>query len=100
MVSSGCGTGRTEIGVIDQYVKLIRQLNPVGKLREYPGSPQISASLLRDQDRLQCTELHSTDFELLAKALCRQQTGAGGKAGCLAGHQGHAARRPIVAAWC
>ncbi|MCG8393164.1 MAG: 23S rRNA (adenine(2030)-N(6))-methyltransferase RlmJ [Pseudomonadales bacterium] len=58
---------RTEIGVIDQYVKLIRQLNPAGKLREYPGSPQISASLLRDQDRLQCTELHSTDFELLQK---------------------------------
>ncbi len=58
---------RTEIGVIDQYVKLVKQLNPVGKLREYPGSPRIAASLLREQDRLQCTELHSTDYELLSK---------------------------------
>ncbi|MCG8439762.1 MAG: 23S rRNA (adenine(2030)-N(6))-methyltransferase RlmJ [Pseudomonadales bacterium] len=58
---------RTEVGVIDQYVKLVKQLNPVGKLREYPGSPSIAASLLREQDRLQCTELHSTDFELLHK---------------------------------
>ncbi|MED5389943.1 MAG: 23S rRNA (adenine(2030)-N(6))-methyltransferase RlmJ [Pseudomonadota bacterium] len=59
--------GRTEIGVIDQYVKLVRQLNPVGRLREYSGSPLIAASLLREQDRLQCTELHSTDYELLHK---------------------------------
>ena len=62
---------RTEVGVIDQYVKLVKQLNPVGKLREYPGSPRIAASLLREQDRLQCTELHSTDFELLHKPAAR-----------------------------
>ncbi len=58
---------RTGVGVIDQYVKLVKQCNPVGKLREYPGSPRIAASLLREQDRLQCTELHSTDHELLTQ---------------------------------
>ena len=58
---------RTGVGVIDQYVALVKKLNPVGKLTEYPGSPLISASLLREQDRLQCSELHSTDFELLQR---------------------------------
>lgn len=64
---------RTEIGVIDQYVNLIKQLNPVGKLMEYPGSPQIAASLLREQDRLQCTELHTTDVDLLQKRFAKDK---------------------------
>ncbi|WP_040296681.1 23S rRNA (adenine(2030)-N(6))-methyltransferase RlmJ [Alcanivorax hongdengensis] len=51
--------------LLDRYLTLVAGLNPVGHLREYPGSPLISATLLREQDRLQCTELHSTDFPLL-----------------------------------
>jgi len=58
---------RTGVGVIDQYVSLVEKLNPVGRLTDYPGSPQISARLLREQDVLQCTELHTTDFALLKR---------------------------------
>ncbi len=58
---------RTGFGVIDQYVSLVEKLNPVGRLTDYPGSPLISARLLREQDVLQCTELHTTDFALLKR---------------------------------
>lgn len=48
-----------------EYVKLVRELNPDGKLRAYPGSPWIAQRLLRPQDRLRLFELHSSDSELL-----------------------------------
>ncbi|MEQ9508759.1 MAG: 23S rRNA (adenine(2030)-N(6))-methyltransferase RlmJ [Alloalcanivorax xenomutans] len=56
---------RTGVAAVDRYLSVVAQLNPVGRLSHYPGSPLIAAHLLREQDRLQCTELHSTDFELL-----------------------------------
>ena len=37
-----------------------------GKLRVYPGSPQIAFALLRPQDRLRLFELHSTEQKVLA----------------------------------
>ncbi|MDX1802906.1 MAG: 23S rRNA (adenine(2030)-N(6))-methyltransferase RlmJ [Alcanivorax sp.] len=51
--------------LLDRYLALVEKLNPVGHLTDYPGSPLISAALLREQDRLQCSELHSTDYPLL-----------------------------------
>ena len=48
-----------------EYVKLVLELNPDGKLRAYPGSPWIAQRLLRPQDRLRLFELHSSDSELL-----------------------------------
>ena len=36
-------------------------------LRHYPGSPQIALQMLREQDRLQLFELHSTESEVLQK---------------------------------
>jgi len=47
------------------YVDLIRQDNPSGKLRLYPGSPSIAQALLRADDRMRLFELHPNDYKLL-----------------------------------
>ncbi len=51
-----------------EYVDAVRQLNPDGQLRHYPGSPWIARRCLRDSDRLRLYELHSTDSKLLHEA--------------------------------
>ncbi|GAA5131308.1 23S rRNA (adenine(2030)-N(6))-methyltransferase RlmJ [Alloalcanivorax gelatiniphagus] len=56
---------RFEASLINRYLNVVAGFSRPGALSHYPGSPAISAALLRDQDRLQITELHSTDFELL-----------------------------------
>jgi len=43
----------------------VRALNPDGRLRRYPGSPQLASQLLRKQDRLRMFELHSTESQQL-----------------------------------
>ena len=50
---------------LSEYVNLVRELNPNGKLCAYPGSPWIAQRLLRAQDRLRLFELHSSDSALL-----------------------------------
>jgi 23S rRNA (adenine2030-N6)-methyltransferase len=47
------------------YMKLVREINPDGKLKAYPGSPWIAHQVLREQDRLRLFELHPADAELL-----------------------------------
>ncbi|TKB51692.1 23S rRNA (adenine(2030)-N(6))-methyltransferase RlmJ [Ferrimonas aestuarii] len=47
------------------YLKVVKELNPSGNLRYYPGSPLVSGSLLREQDRMVLTELHPSDFPRL-----------------------------------
>jgi len=47
------------------YVALVRQLNPDGILRLYPGSPWLALHAMREQDRLRLFELHSSDSALL-----------------------------------
>jgi 23S rRNA (adenine2030-N6)-methyltransferase len=51
------------------YVDLVRQFNPDGQLRQYPGSPAVAHLLMREQDRLRCYELHPTDHRILASYL-------------------------------
>ncbi|WP_312241089.1 23S rRNA (adenine(2030)-N(6))-methyltransferase RlmJ [Pantoea sp.] len=51
--------------LLQPYFEAIRALNPNGALRYYPGSPLIARHLLRGEDKLQLTELHSSDFPLL-----------------------------------
>jgi len=51
---------------IAQYVNLIQQINQGKQLHYYPGSPVISQTLLRQQDRLILFELHSTEIKLLS----------------------------------
>ena len=50
---------------VTDYVDLVRQLNPDGQLKHYPGSPWLARQLLRDSDRLRVFEMHSTDIRLL-----------------------------------
>lgn len=57
------GTGAP--GCVEDYARLVRQFNPAGDLRYYPGSPAIMQKMLREQDRLLLTELHPQDHESL-----------------------------------
>ena len=51
--------------LLQPYFDAIRALNRNGTLRYYPGSPLIARHLLREDDKLQMTELHSSDYPLL-----------------------------------
>ncbi|MBD3814817.1 MAG: 23S rRNA (adenine(2030)-N(6))-methyltransferase RlmJ, partial [Betaproteobacteria bacterium] len=55
----------TRPALLDDYLGVIRQLNPDGALRYYPGSPELARQLTREQDRLQLNEKHPEDGALL-----------------------------------
>jgi 23S rRNA (adenine2030-N6)-methyltransferase len=50
---------------VAEYVNVVRQLNPDGKLRFYPGSPYCADATMREQDRLRLFELHPSDGKIL-----------------------------------
>ncbi|MGS6401049.1 23S rRNA (adenine(2030)-N(6))-methyltransferase RlmJ, partial [Enterobacter hormaechei] len=50
---------------LEPYIGVVNHFNRNGQLRYYPGSPLIARQLLREQDSLQLTELHPSDFPLL-----------------------------------
>ena len=50
--------------VARDYLAVVRAENTAQLLR-YPGSPQLVRRLIRNQDRMQLSELHSTDFSNL-----------------------------------
>jgi len=47
------------------YLSAVRAENTGKQLVRYPGSPQLVRRLVRAQDRLQLSELHGSDFEVL-----------------------------------
>ncbi|MFZ6756351.1 23S rRNA (adenine(2030)-N(6))-methyltransferase RlmJ [Undibacterium sp. Ji50W] len=49
------------------YMKLIKDLNPSGKMRYYPGSPYCANTIMREQDRLRLFELHPSEIKILAE---------------------------------
>jgi 23S rRNA (adenine2030-N6)-methyltransferase len=49
-----------------EYVKLVKDLNPSGKMRYYPGSPYVADKTMRQEDRLRLFELHPSDSKILA----------------------------------
>jgi len=51
---------------VADYVQLVKDLNPSGKMRYYPGSPYCANQVLREQDRLRLYELHPTESKVLA----------------------------------
>jgi len=51
--------------LLEPYLTVIRHYNRSGTLRYYPGSPLIARQMLRAQDKLHLTELHSSDYPLL-----------------------------------
>ena len=49
------------------YLSAVRDLNPGGGVRLYPGSPKLARMLFRTQDRLSAMELHPEDEARLAR---------------------------------
>lgn len=54
---------------VADYVTQVRRLNPDGRLRHYPGSPQIALQMLRPIDRLRLFERHGTEIRILQRQL-------------------------------
>ncbi len=52
--------------LVADYVQLVKDLNPSGKMRYYPGSPYCANQVMREQDRLRMFELHPTEVKVLA----------------------------------
>jgi len=50
---------------LQPYLDIVNKINASNELKLYPGSPQIAAYFLREQDKLRLFELHPTDFALL-----------------------------------
>ena len=62
----GCLWERKDLpAALNDYLAQVRAVNSDGKLRFYPGSPQIALQMMRPQDRLHFFELHTTEFEVL-----------------------------------
>lgn len=55
-----------------EYVDLVKQLNPDGQMKLYPGSPLVAMELMREQDRLRLFELHPSDSEILQENFAGQ----------------------------
>lgn len=53
--------------LLEPYLSAVRQFNPEGGLRRYPGSPALARALFRPQDRLSAIELHPEDYGALAR---------------------------------
>ncbi len=51
--------------LLKDYLAAVRAENTGRQLVRYPGSPQLVRRLVRSQDRLQLSELHSSDFDSL-----------------------------------
>jgi 23S rRNA (adenine2030-N6)-methyltransferase len=58
---------------LQHYIDLVKQLNPDDELAFYPGSPKIAAMMLRDTDSIQATELHPSDYPILASQFVRRR---------------------------
>jgi Protein involved in catabolism of external DNA len=51
--------------LLEPYLSAIRELNPTGAIKLYPGSPKLARMLFRPQDRLSAMELHPEDYHRL-----------------------------------
>ena len=61
---------RTDLpAALQAYREAVRRENGGGALQFYPGSPLLSAQVLREQDRLRLFELHPQDYEVLKNVL-------------------------------
>ncbi|MDD3288586.1 MAG: 23S rRNA (adenine(2030)-N(6))-methyltransferase RlmJ [Alphaproteobacteria bacterium] len=52
---------------LEEYYAIIRDLNPNGERRYYPGSPTIARKMIRQQDVLMACELHPEDSRELKR---------------------------------
>lgn len=56
---------------LQPYLDAVAQFNPHGRLTFYPGSPALSMTQLREQDRMRLFELHPTDHAMLERTFER-----------------------------
>jgi 23S rRNA (adenine2030-N6)-methyltransferase len=56
------------------YRKAVAAINPGGRVRFYPGSPEVAAHLLRREDRIIVNELHPEDADTLARSMGKRAT--------------------------
>ena len=56
--------------VLGPWLESVKQLNP-DAISQYPGSPQLAADLMRDDDRLHLCELHPDDAKTLDQRYIR-----------------------------
>jgi 23S rRNA (adenine2030-N6)-methyltransferase len=49
------------------YLQLVKDMNPSGKLRYYPGSPYCAEKTAREQDRVRLFELHPSEVKILGE---------------------------------
>jgi 23S rRNA (adenine2030-N6)-methyltransferase len=59
--------GQNAPKAVAAYLAAVREMNPSGELKQYPGSPWLARRALRPCDRLRLFELHSTESRLLAQ---------------------------------
>ena len=52
---------------LQAYLDVIKDLNPSGKLRYYPGSPYCADQVMREPDRLRLFELHPSEIKILSE---------------------------------
>jgi 23S rRNA (adenine2030-N6)-methyltransferase len=50
---------------VAEYVRLVKEMNPSGKMRYYPGSPYCADKTMREQDRIRLFELHPSEIKIL-----------------------------------
>ncbi|WP_296071039.1 23S rRNA (adenine(2030)-N(6))-methyltransferase RlmJ [uncultured Agrobacterium sp.] len=53
--------------LLEPYLAAVKELNPEGGVKFYPGSPKLARMLFRPQDRLSAMELHPDDSRALAR---------------------------------
>ncbi|OCG07147.1 rRNA methyltransferase [Gilliamella sp. wkB178] len=59
--------------LLNTYISILKRYNPYETLKYYPGSPLIAKQLLREQDQLNLTELHPTDYPLLRQEFSKHK---------------------------
>lgn len=50
---------------LQEYVRLVKEMNPSGKMRYYPGSPYCADKTMREEDRIRLFELHPSEIKIL-----------------------------------
>ncbi|CAM3873756.1 23S rRNA (adenine(2030)-N(6))-methyltransferase RlmJ [Rheinheimera salexigens] len=58
---------------LQSYLEVIKSLNTDEELSFYPGSPKIAELMLRPTDSIQATELHPSDYPILASQFIRRR---------------------------
>ena len=58
---------------LQDYLDLIKSINPSVKLRYYPGSPYCAEQVMRLEDRLRLFEMHPSDVKILQENMRKRE---------------------------